>query len=131
MDSLVHLRKKTCVIPVSGKNVFCHTRILGHFVCGVLQANKDSSGDDMFLTQSSFRSDNRESDSDDQLTTFWQDSFSADLPTKYAPYGVQFSDISDAEELISSCQVAENQYSKERFGTPIPEADLASKSRKR
>ncbi|XP_022095363.1 uncharacterized protein LOC110981782 [Acanthaster planci] len=34
------------------------------------------------------------------------------------------------EELISSCQVAENQYSKERFGTPIPEADIASKSRK-
>lgn len=99
-----------------------------HFVRRHLHVNMDSSDDDLFLTQSSFRSG--KSDSEDALDNLLKESFDADAPYN-APYGVQFSDISDAEEILSSCQVAENQYSNERFGIPVPEADVASKSRKR
>jgi hypothetical protein len=46
------------------------------------------------------------------------------------PYGVEFSDVSEDDELISATQEAEQDYEK-RFGQPVSEAEVLLKSRKR
>ena len=47
------------------------------------------------------------------------------------PYGIDFSDISDDELLITATQEAEKKMNDARFGQPVTEAEVLAKSRKR
>ena len=82
------------------------------------------------MTQTTFRSESEESGTDSVFPNLLTENLPIKSSTN-ALYGMQFSNVSDPEELISSCQAAEKQYAKERFSPPVPESDVALKSRKR
>lgn len=96
------------------------------------------SDNEMFITQNnpSINSNDDRSDSDSEaiLSEIAGEIVSASekRPNNYAPYGLPFSDISEdeGELLITATQDAENKY-KQRFGQPVSEAEVMSKSRKR
>lgn len=112
-----------------------------HLFVARLPLNMDSDpGNDIFITQSNTRENpaSDEADLDPFNILFdvgggYNDAGDAvyQMKSRNAPYGIEFSDVSDDELLICTCQDAEESYEK-RFGDkPVAEEEVLAKGMKR
>lgn len=91
-----------------------------------------SEEDDIFLTQDMFKQTSSSSDSDEDL--LGERRKPVPKPLKLHEYSAAFSDISDEEQLVATCNSVEEKLKQEelaaRFPLPVADHVVADKSKK-
>lgn len=88
------------------------------------------SGEDIFLTQNTFREIGHESESEVEFASSYLMGIGERTLDENEAYKPDMSDISD-DDLVATCERFEKNHNLERFPVPVGDAEVQEKSRKR